>query len=133
MRNCEQCGGVIPAGRRGDARYCCDAHKAAAYKARRRAAARSPFADAPFALAPEQQAALDQATSEVRLVAIVASAARTQWRAAAWLLERRHPQRWAAPASSAREVVRDPDEFDPFAELDELAEARRRKKRPEGY
>lgn len=88
--------------------------------------------DSPFALTAEQQATLDAATAEPRLVALVAQAARTQWRAAAWLLERRHPERWSergrplAPASP-------PDLDDPFREVDELAERRRERLRPEGY
>jgi len=42
------------------------------------------------ALRPELEAALESATSELRLVAQIAAAAgKAQWRASAWLLERR--------------------------------------------
>jgi transposase len=36
-----------------------------------------------------------EAQSQVCSLAIINAAAETQWRAAAWLLERRHPKRWA--------------------------------------
>ena len=36
-----------------------------------------------------------EAEAEVRNVAIVQKAAEKQWQASAWMLERRHPGRWA--------------------------------------
>lgn len=70
-----------------------------------------------------------RATGEVRNVAVIASAATDSWQAAAWLLERTAPERWARV--SQRELamptppadVTKPD--DPFAEADELAARRR--------
>jgi hypothetical protein len=40
--------------------------------------------------------AIDEASghAEVRAVAIIGKAAETQWQAAAWMLERKHPDRW---------------------------------------
>lgn len=37
------------------------------------------------------------ALSEARLVVLIAKAAQHDWRASAWLLERRYPERWAIP------------------------------------
>jgi hypothetical protein len=39
--------------------------------------------------------ATTDALSEARLVVLISRAALTDWKAAAWLLERRHPERWA--------------------------------------
>lgn len=71
-----------------------------------------------------------QAVGEARNVTIIAEAARTNWQAAAWLLERTNPERWArvsqrekaAPAPAP--TMPEPD--DPFAEVDELAQRRGR-------
>lgn len=72
---------------------------------------------------------MEEATSEVRLVGLVARAASTNWRAAAWLLERRYQERWAPQrAESARPLISGDD---PMAEFDELVERRGRK--PPGY
>ena len=38
------------------------------------------------------------AEGEVRAVTQIAQAAATNWQAAAWLLERQHPERWSRPA-----------------------------------
>jgi hypothetical protein len=72
-----------------------------------------------------------QAESELRLVAHVGRAASRSWQAAAWLLERQHPERWGKP-SRRQDEPRDEALAalsDPFAEVDELAEARRRRER----
>jgi hypothetical protein len=74
----------------------------------------------------ELEAALARATEETRLVAYVASAAAKNWRASAWLLERRYPERWGRGTREESIIV--PSEDDPFREVDELA--RRRAKRP---
>src|SRR5262245_20188727 len=71
-----------------------------------------------------------QADGEARNVMLVAQQAQNSWQAAAWLLERRHPERWGrpsqrntdAPAVATETVSTD----DPFAEVDELAARRRR-------
>jgi hypothetical protein len=70
-----------------------------------------------------------RADAETRNIAIVATAAATNWQAAAWLLERTYPDRWARIsqrnlAGAVNEPPARPD--DPFAEVDELAAARRR-------
>jgi hypothetical protein len=90
MRRCESCGAVIAG--RTDRRYCSGACRVAAH----RRAHRPP---APRTDLAELVAALDATTSEVALTAGVMMAARQDSRAAAWLLERRHPERWAPPAS----------------------------------
>jgi transposase len=73
-----------------------------------------------------------RAESESVLVARIGqAAAKGSWQAAAWLLERRFPERWMKPTerplpdAPAAEDERDLDK-DPFAEVVELAERRRR-------
>jgi len=70
--------------------------------------------------------------SESQLVVLVEDSAREgSWNAAAWLLERRWPERWVRP--SARTVVpttapeRDlsADEPDPFADVVDISKRRR--------
>ena len=68
-----------------------------------------------------------RAESESRSVALVAQAAATNWQAAAWLLERRWPERWARPSQREKdEGAGAPVQVDPFAEVDELAQRRKR-------
>jgi hypothetical protein len=136
-RLCDGCGEPLPTTARPNMRHHNTACRTRAYARRRRAEDRATERTSPLsraaALSADQQAVLDQATSEVRLVALVAKAAQTQWRAAAWLLERRHPERWA----SGREVTLPPigGEPDEFAEVDQLAQLRRQRheRRPDGY
>ena len=71
-----------------------------------------------------------EAEGEARHIALIARAGATNWQAAAWLLERRHPERWARPA--AREVAAAAPASpaaapDAFAEVDELAQRRGRR------
>jgi transposase len=73
---------------------------------------------------------VEQAKSEAesRQVAIIAQAARESWQAAAWLLERRYPERWARASQrekDAGEAASPAAADDPFAEVDELAQRRR--------
>ena len=68
-----------------------------------------------------------RADAEVRSVALIANAAKTQWQAAAWLLERRYPDRWARPSQRDKDEgpAPAPAARDPFAEVDELAQRRK--------
>lgn len=70
-----------------------------------------------------------RAEAEARAVTIIATAAREDWRAAAWLLERSFPERWGSSAERERlnEKPKADAPPDPFAEVDELAAARRRR------
>jgi hypothetical protein len=81
-------------------------------------------------VSPELAQAVEDATSEVRLVGLVAKAASTNWRAAAWLLERRYQERWS-PQRVDKDALPAISEDDPMLEFDELAE--RRKRRPPRY
>lgn len=69
-----------------------------------------------------------RATGEARNVAAIAHAAREQWQAAAWLLERTYPDRWArvSQRSEPEPAPKVIDPADPFAEVDELAARRTR-------
>jgi hypothetical protein len=71
-----------------------------------------------------------RAEGEARHVAIIAAAARENWQAAAWLLERGYPERWARLSQRERSGAATterplPSAGDPFAEVDELARRRR--------
>jgi hypothetical protein len=75
-----------------------------------------------------------RAEGEARNVARIAAAAVEDWRAAAWLLERQYPDRWGRPSTRVRPAELEPapieeelEAEDPFREVDELAEARRRR------
>jgi hypothetical protein len=70
----------------------------------------------------DREAVLAEAVSEPVLLLLVARAARSNWRAASWLLERRFPERWSA--RSRDELVPLAGD-DPFAEVDQLAARRR--------
>jgi hypothetical protein len=90
---------------------------------------------------PELEAVLARATTEERLLAQIAgAAAKGQWRASAWILERRFPERWAARPRPPAESESEPKVADDsvFAEVDEIAQrrakhrgARRRERRPD--
>jgi hypothetical protein len=78
------------------------------------------------ALLEELDERLSVALAEPRLVALVTRAAEQNWRAAAWLLERRYPERWASRPAPTIDPA-EPARSSAFAEVDELAEARRRR------
>jgi transposase len=75
---------------------------------------------------------LASAESEAILVTRIAKAASAgSWSAAAWILERRWPQRWSKPADRPQERG-DHEPADPFAALDELAPRREARPRTAG-
>jgi hypothetical protein len=83
--------------------------------------------DAPFR---EMRVRVERARAEgeARNVAVIATAAPNNWQAAAWLLERGSPERWARPSQRGEDSARPselPAAADPFAEVDELAKKRR--------
>jgi hypothetical protein len=75
------------------------------------------------------------AESEVMHVARISQASKESWQASAWLLERQFPERWGRVSTRLRldlagetpAAQLPPEESDPFEEVDELAEARRRR------
>lgn len=81
--------------------------------------------DAPYRVLRE---AVERARAEHETILVAQlnrAAAKGSWRAAAWLLERRFPERWAPRAGRAL-ASDDPNE-DPLDVLDELAERRDRR------
>ena len=124
-RRCEHGEKPLPLGR-ADQRYCGTNCRTAACRQRRcdeREAERHEWVN----LTAHQADALERALAEERLIALVAGAARDNWRAAAWMLERRHPERWAQRPREV-EVAPPPDPNDPWREVDELASRRRRRR-----
>lgn len=94
---------------------------------------RGEIGEEPFASFREK---IDRALAEgeIRNVAQIAAAARENWQAAAWILERAYPERWARVSTRHRLPTQPPEErpeppadlaSDPFHEVDELAEKRR--------
>jgi hypothetical protein len=66
-----------------------------------------------------------RAQGEAGLLAAVNSAAPRNWQAAAWLLERRWPEKWARVSQrETDDKDTPPAKRDPFAEVDELAKRR---------
>ena len=137
VRYCVQCGDPLPERSRIDRRFCKDACRQAAYEDRQRAARVQLIAnehvDDPDERLRQLRDAVAQAVEEPRLLAVVAGAARTQWRAAAWILSRTHPERWGERGRDTP-LVFDSDD-DPFLEVDQVAQRRaeRGAKRQEGY
>lgn len=140
IRRCVKCGGSLPEGSRSDRRYCGDACRTAAYAERQRQERTRLVIEHEVeheASAYEHDDRLDrlrdavrEAIQEPRLLGVIAAEARHNWRASAWLLSRIHPDRWGERGRDVPfEVGTDPD--DPFREVDELADRRRR--RPDGY
>jgi hypothetical protein len=127
---CEACGDELPAFSRRDRRYCDARCRRRAFEERHAPAAPELAPVVPLSEDEQQvQELLGRVLREERLVGLVAAGAKSNWRAAAFLLERRYPERWgpvrrpeAEPAPPAL------NESDPFAEVDMLA-ARRRARR----
>jgi hypothetical protein len=128
-RRCETCRAVLAQTSRPDRRYCSPACRQSAYAQRR--GSRSVTVISP-AEQSEIARILASATREERLVLqVAAAAAKGQWRASAWLLELRWPERWGRPEKRpAVEVVADrpPNAIDDlFAEVDEVRARRERR------
>jgi hypothetical protein len=124
-RRCENCQRILGPSR-SDRRFCSTACRVAAYRRRQQPAAPPE----PQPLSPEMERVLAEATREERLLALVAHAARTNWRAAAWILDRRWPERWGRqPRSRPVEVPPQSEGDDFFREIDELARKRRERLR----
>ena len=90
MRCCQACGRPLPLLARPDRTHCDATCRQRHRRLRLRALPPSPAPDL-----DQLSAALEPHLTEVALVTGVAAAARTDWRAAAFLLEQRHPSRWA--------------------------------------
>ena len=88
-RSCDGCGAVLAATSRPYRRFCSGACRAAAHRREHDTRLVTPGELARLVRA------VDPAVAEVSLVAGIALAARSDWRSAAWLLERRWPERWA--------------------------------------
>jgi hypothetical protein len=133
---CEQCGDPLPATARRNRRYCDQRCRRRAHEERHAPAAPELAPVVPVAASTGEehvQELLARVLAEERLVAQVAAGAKTNWRASAWLLERRYPERWGPPRPAAEpDVPPAVAEDDPFAEVDMLAAKRRaRIERPE--
>lgn len=86
-------------------------------------------------LAPAPDPAVEELSLDERLekakpgllAAVLAASQRGSWVAAAWILERRWPERWARPPRRQEEPIPTVVEVadDPFAEVDQLAARRR--------
>jgi hypothetical protein len=131
---CEQCGDPLPATARRNRRYCDQRCRRRAHEERHAPAAPELAPVVPVAASTGEehvQELLARVLAEERLVAQVAAGAKTNWRASAWLLERRFPERWAAMRRPETEPELPADPDDPFSEVDALAAKRRaRRERP---
>jgi hypothetical protein len=137
---CEGCGDELPALARRNRRYCDARCRRRAYEERHAPEPELP-AEPERQLAPvvpigedeHVQELLARVLAEERLVAQVAAGAKTNWRASAWLLERRYPERWGPvrPQEDAEPAPPAVGANDPFAEVDQLAARRRARNRPE--
>jgi hypothetical protein len=129
---CRSCGAELPASSRRNKRYCDARCRRRAFEQRRRSAELGLAPVVPIADEVTLEQVSARTVDEARLVGlIVAEAERGTWRAAAWLLERAHPERWA-PARRPPRPEREPVELDPndpFYEIDQLAAKRRRQQR----
>jgi hypothetical protein len=128
VRTCEACGEELPALARRNRRYCDDRCRRRAYEEHHAPTAPELAPVLPIGDDERTREALARVLAEPRLIAQVAAAARTQWRAAAFLLERRYPERWAPVRPKAEldvPTVGAVEADDPFAEVDQLAAKRR--------
>ena len=89
-RLCEGCGNPLGPGR-PDRKHHGPACRNMAWRRRQAGTAPVPVMVMP---SPDPSAVLAEALSENNLLIPIVHAARTQWRASAWLLERRYPERW---------------------------------------
>jgi hypothetical protein len=117
-RVCDDCGVALPVPSSPKRRYCSNACR---QRARRRRQLGERVADLIVDGLPDDLELL----SEPRLVRMVALAGQTEWRAAAWLLERLYPERFGRRTGKAAAAA-DDGTLDPFTEVDELAAQRRR-------
>jgi hypothetical protein len=106
-RRCRSCGALLASTSRPDRRYCSASCRVTAYRQREAE---------PGMTASELDrlvAMLDAPKAEVALVAGISVAAAGSWQAAAWLLERQHPERWGnlaeRPPALAADDSDDPD------------------------
>jgi hypothetical protein len=107
MRRCLACHALLASTSRPDRVYCCSGCRVAAHRARRHAGGperRLRLAELVDSLEPH--------IAELALVDGISKAAAEDWRAAAFLLSRRFPQRWAARRRDELDGIDD--------ELDEL-------------
>jgi hypothetical protein len=108
QRRCRGCGALIASTSRRDRRYCSASCRVTAYRQRQAQ---------PGMTASELDrlvATLDAPRAEAMLLAGVAVAAREDWKAAAWILQRRFPTRWDATSRGVTPLAADEsnDEFD---------------------
>jgi hypothetical protein len=128
MKLCEGCGEALTGPGRADRRHHNAACRKMAFRRRRRERDAPALAEPAPAQPLDREAVLAEALAEPRLVVHVAAAARTNRRAAAWLLEHRHNERRGVGAREPDLAV--PPGGDPFVEVDELAARRRLHPRP---
>jgi hypothetical protein len=129
---CEACGDELPALARRNRRYCDARCRRRAYEERHAPAAPELAPVAAITDDEHVQELLARVLAEERLVAQVAAGAKTNWRASAWILERRYPERWGMPRPQDEPQPAPPaGADDPFAEVDQLAARRRARDRPE--
>jgi hypothetical protein len=123
---CAACGDELSAFSRSDRRYCDARCRRRAYRERHAPAGPELAPVARITDDAQAEELLQRVLDERRLVALVAAGAKSNWRAAAFLLERRYPERWA-PVRRPQAEPEPPavDEHDPFSEVDQLAAKRR--------
>jgi hypothetical protein len=122
---CENCGEPLPALSGRNKRYCDARCRRRAFEQRHRG---EPELAPVVQISDDAQAQelLARVIAEPRLVGLVAVAAKTNWRAAAFILERHYPERWApVRRPQAEPELPAVDGDDPFREVDMLAAKRR--------